>query len=184
MKWDPTTDTVFAVACNHTPGMACHLYTIDPASAGVAMVAPLDNGSGDFLPLEIAINSVGEMYAVSIVPPYDNYLVRIDKTNGDVDVIGPTGINAAYAQGIDFDKSTDTLYWTAFGALGDGGAFQGKVFTIDVTSGAVTEIGPTPQGGSEVWALAIATAAPSNDRVFCSGFEVGESGSCDAPPRR
>lgn len=163
MKWDPTTDTVFAVACNHVVGIGCHLYTIDPATAAVATVAPLAGGAADYLPVDIAINSAGEMYAVSIIDPYDNYLIKIDKTNGDVQVIGPTGVNAAYAQGMDFDKSTDTLYWTAFGALGAGGAFQGQVYTVDVATGAVTLIGPTPNGGSEIWALAIATSAPSGE---------------------
>lgn len=163
MKWDPTTDTVFAVACNHVVGIGCHLYTIDPATAAVATVAPLAGGAADYLPVDIAINSAGEIYAVSIIDPYDNYLIKIDKTNGDVQVIGPTGVNAAYAQGMDFDKSTDTLYWTAFGALGAGGAFQGQVYTVDVATGAVTLIGPTPNGGSEIWALAIATSAPSTE---------------------
>lgn len=161
MKWDPTTDTVFAVACNHVVGIGCHLYTIDPATAAVATVAPLAGGAADYLPVDIAINSAGEMYAVSIIEPYDNYLIKIDKTDGGVQVIGPTGVSAAYAQGMDFDKSTDTLYWTAFGALGAGGAFQGQVYTLDVNTGAVTLLGLTPNGGSEIWALAIATAAPS-----------------------
>jgi hypothetical protein len=179
MKWDPTTDSVFAVACNHTVGVGCHLYTIDPATAAVTLVAPLAGGSGDYLPVDIAINSVGEIYAVTIVDPYDNYLIHIDKTNGDVDVIGPTGVNAAYAQGMDFDKSTDTLYWAAFGALGAGGAFEGHVYTVDVTTGEVTLVGLTPNGGSEIWALSIATSAPAqDDSVFCSGFESGEDGSC------
>lgn len=163
MKWDPTTDTVFAVACNHVVGIGCHLYTIDPATAAVATVAPLAGGSADYLPVDIAINSAGEMYAVTIIEPYDNYLVRIDKTDGDVEVIGSTGVSAAYAQGMDFDKSTDTLYWAAFGALGAGGAYQGQVYTVDVSTGAVTLLGPTPNGGSEIWALTIATSAPSTE---------------------
>jgi len=162
MKWDPTTDTVFAAACNHTLGAGCHLYSIDPATADVTPVAPIANASGDYVLLDIAINSSGEIYAVDIIDPYDNYLVKIDKVSGDVSVIGPTGVNAAYAQGLDFDKSTDTLYWTAFGALGAGGAFQGQVYTVDVATGAVTLLGPTPNGGSEIWALAIATSAPQN----------------------
>jgi hypothetical protein len=159
MKWDPVTGTVFAAACNHTVGAGCHLYSIDPATAAVAPVAPIGGGSGDYVLLDLAIDSAGRIYAVNIVEPYDNYLVRIDKASGDVQVIGPTGVNAAYAQGLDFDKRTDTLYWAAFGPLGAGGAFQGQVYTVDTATGAVTPIGPTPNGGSEIWALAIATAA-------------------------
>jgi hypothetical protein len=186
MRWDPTTDKVFAVACNHVIGVGCHLYTIDPATAAVGLVAPLAGGSADYLPVDVAINSAGEMYAVSIIDPYDNYLIKIDTGTGDVQVIGPTGVNAAYAQGLDFDKSTDTLYWAAFGALGAGGAFQGKVYTVDVSSGAVTELGPTPNGGSEIWALAIATAAPSEeshawnfDDVTAPSLPAGWSTSAD-----
>jgi hypothetical protein len=179
MKWDPVTDAVFAVACNHTVGVGCHLYTIDPATAAVTPVAPLAGGSGDYRPVDIAINSAGEMYAVTIVDPYDNFLIRIDKTNGDVQVIGPTEVNAAYAQGMDFDKATDTLYWAAFGPLGTDGAFQGQVYTVDVSTGAVSLVGPTPNGGSEIWALSIATSAPANDGVFCSGFESAEAGACE-----
>jgi len=183
MKWDPTTDKVFGVTANHNHGQPGYLYTIDPATAEVTFVAPLDNASGEILPLEIAINSEGEMYAVSIIPPYDNWLVKIDKTSGDVEPIGFTGINAAYAQGLDFDKSTDTLYWTAFGnTLGPGGGPGGMVYTIDLTDGEVTEVGPTPDGNSEVWAMAIARPARVTDRVFCSGFELGEDGTCSAAP--
>jgi len=162
MKWDPTTDTVFAAACNHALGAGCHLYSIDPTTAAVTPVAPIAEASGDYVLLDIAINSAGDIYAVNIIDPYDNYLVKIDKVTGDVQVIGPTGVNAAYAQGLDFDKSTDTLYWAAFGALGSGGAFQGQVYTVDTSSGAVTWLGTTPNGGSEIWALAIATSAPQN----------------------
>lgn len=159
MKWDPTTDKVFAAACNHTVGAGCHLYTIDPVSAAVTPVAPIDNASGDYVLMDIAINSIGEIYAVNLVDPYDNYLVKLDKVSGAVQVIGPTGVNAAYAQGLDFDKRSDTLYWAAFGPLGAGGAFQGQVYTVDTATGAVTHLGTTPNNGSEIWALSIATAA-------------------------
>jgi hypothetical protein len=48
-----------------------------------------------------------------------------------------------------------------------------------VTTGEVTLVGLTPNGGSEIWALSIATSAPAqDDSVFCSGFESGEDGSC------
>ena len=111
MKWDPTTDKVFAVACNHAVGEGCHLYTINPASAAIDLVAPVENASGDYVLMDIAINSAGEIYAINLVDPYDNYLVKLDKVTGAVQVIGPTGVNAAYAQGMDFDKRSDTLYW-------------------------------------------------------------------------
>ncbi|MDC8012755.1 BACON domain-containing protein [Tahibacter soli] len=161
MKWDPVTDNVYAAACNHVVGVGCNLYTIDTVTAAVTPVAPIAGGSGDFVLMDLAINSVGEIYAINLVDPYDNYLVKVNKTTGDVDVIGPTGVNAAYAQGMDFDKRTDTLYWAAFGALGAGGAFQGQVYTVDTATGAVTHLGTTPNGGSEVWSLSIATSAPA-----------------------
>ncbi|TDR46588.1 hypothetical protein DFR29_103122 [Tahibacter aquaticus] len=161
MKWDPTTDQVFAAACNHTVGAGCHLYTIDTATAAVTPVAPIAGASGDYVLMDLAINSAGEIYAVNLIEPYDNYLVKLDKVSGAVTVIGPTGVNAAYAQGMDFDKRTDTLYWAAFGALGAGGAFQGQVYTVDTATGGVTHLGTTPNGGSEIWALSIATSAPS-----------------------
>lgn len=161
MKWDPVTDAVYAAACNHAVGGGCHLYTIDPATAAVTPVASIAGGSGDYVLMDLAIDSHGDLYAINLIDPCDNCLVKLDKTNGDVTVIGPTGVNAAFAQGMDFDKRTDTLYWAAFGQLGSGGAYQGQVYTVDTATGAVTLVGTTPNGGSEIWALAIATSAPA-----------------------
>ncbi|HEY6942340.1 hypothetical protein [Dokdonella sp.] len=188
MKWDPVTGGVYAAACNHAVGGGCHLYTIDPATAAVTPVAPIAGGSGDYVLMDLAIDSRGDLYAINLVEPCDNCLVRIDKASGDVTVIGSTGVNAAYAQGMDFDKRSDTLYWAAFGPLGSGGAFQGQVYTVDTATGAVTLVGSTPNGGSEIWALAIATSAPAAgaawnfDDVVAPALPDGWTTAADAVP--
>ena len=58
-------------------------------------------------------------------------LFTIDKTNGLTAVIGPTGFNANYAQGMDFDWSDDTLYLWLYSSVT-------QFCSADLTTGACT----------------------------------------------
>lgn len=122
------------------------LYTINPSTGAATVVGQITNAPGI---IDIAINPAGEMYGVDIVG--DN-LVRIDPATGAGTVVGPLGVNANYAQGLDFDDLSGTLYWASYSASG------GELRTINTTTGASTLVGAFP-GGAEVDCLAIATTA-------------------------
>ncbi len=124
------------------------LYTINPADGSATPIGPITNGA---CIIDIAIAPTGELYGVDIV---SDSLIQIDPASGAGTVIGPLGIDANYAQGMDFDELTGTLYWAAYNS----GAGQGELRVIDPATGASTLVGAFP-GGAEVDALAIQTFA-------------------------
>jgi hypothetical protein len=134
------------------PGASCSqstLFTIDLTSGATQQVG---TASGVCV-IDIAIDPSGQMYGVDIV--LDN-TVAIDKTNGSVQVIGPTGFDFNYAEGMDFDPSTGILYFAGFDR---GGTGLGTMYTIDLSSGAATVIAPIGPNGVETDAFAIAVAS-------------------------
>jgi len=180
IAWNPVDETVYAGACNHGVGLGCRLYTLDLDTLALNLVGDIGGSDqADFFLMDMAFDSQGRLYAINLTDAYPVALIEIDPATAAVTVIGTTGVPAQYAQGIDFDRRDDTLYWTAFGPLGAGGAYGGKVYTVDTATAIVTEIGTTP-GEGEVWALSIATEVEGvSDGIFCSGFEQGEHGACD-----
>ncbi len=121
------------------------LYTVDPNTGAATVVGQITNAPGI---IDIAINPAGELYGVDIVT---DSLVRIDPLTGAGTVVGPLGVDANYAQGLDFDDISGTLYWASY-------TTQGELRTIDTTTGASTLVGAFP-GGAEVDCLAIAAYA-------------------------
>ena len=128
-------------AASSACGTESYLYEIDPATGTATLIGSMRPGS---CMIDIAINAAGEMYGVDIV---DDSLYTIDTTTGVATLVGSTGASANYAQGMDFDFATDTLYWAAYTS-------QGELRTLDTGTGMSTLIGTFP-GGNEVDAFAI-----------------------------
>jgi hypothetical protein len=120
------------------------LYEIDPGSGAVTPIGPITNGP---CIVTLAINADGEMYGVDIVG--DN-LVQIDPATGAGTIVGSLGVGANFAQGMDFDEVSGTLYWAAY-------TTQGELRVIDTNTGASTLVGAFP-GGNEVDAFAVMTS--------------------------
>ena len=94
------------------------------------------------------------MYGVDIVT---DTLVAIDKTTGEASTIGSIGFDANFAEGLDFDDTTNTLYFAAF----DNETGLSTMYTLNTETGEgtpVSPIGPDP-GGAQYAALAIARLA-------------------------
>ncbi|MGC8915608.1 MAG: carboxypeptidase regulatory-like domain-containing protein [Thermoanaerobaculum sp.] len=123
---------------------ASTLYTVDPNTGAATVVGPITNAP---CAIALAITPAGDMYVVDI--GNDN-LVKVDPSTGAGTIIGPLGINAAYAQGMDYDEVNGVLYWAAYNA----GTHSGELRVIDTTTGASTLVGAFP-GAAEVDALAI-----------------------------
>src|SRR5690606_260339 len=105
--------------------------------------------AGADIMIAIAISPEGLMYGLDIG---SDSLVAIDKTNAQQSVIGPVGLNANFAQDMDFDQSTGILYWPAY--MGSGNSVMQ---TIDTTTGAATAIGPI-EAGAELLSFSVAVA--------------------------
>jgi len=148
MKWDPTTATLYGVK-EYDPGSGfiSGLFTIDLDSLEATLVGNMPNGL-----IGIAISNLGQMYGLNIAT---DTLAAIDKADATVETIGPLGLNGNFIQDMDFDRTTDTLYWSAY--LGGGDT---RMTTVDLTTGAATEVGDIGNG-NELLAMSIATPAPA-----------------------
>lgn len=123
-----------------------NLYTVDPATGITSLIGTVTNGG---CLIDIAINADGQMYGVDIVA---DVLVSIDPSNAQGTVIGPLGVDANFAQGLDFEEESGVLYWAAFNNM----MGQGELRVIDPLTGASELIGVFPDG-AEIDCLAFET---------------------------
>ncbi|TCO38784.1 hypothetical protein [Dokdonella fugitiva] len=144
--WDPASGVLYAVT-NSNNGWS-GLYTIDRQSAVATFIGKIDTGTSTVI-ADIAIDQSGAMYGLDTL---NDTLVAIDKASGEASVVGPLGVDAKFAQGIKFDRSTGILYWTSYDASG-----AAAVATIDPVTGTPTPL--VPSGDErQLFALAIARA--------------------------
>ncbi|MCR5131435.1 MAG: choice-of-anchor J domain-containing protein [Prevotella sp.] len=120
----------------------------------------------------LAISPAGIVYGIR----NDGNLVQIDKTTGNMTVVGQTGITPMYQQSATFDPRTGRMYWAACTQTGDNGLYE-----LDLTTGEAMLIQkfnnseefaglfiPAPQAEED------APAAPTNlSATFTSGSLTG-----------
>ncbi len=149
--WTGLTGTSYGVLYGSaTDGETSTLYTLNPATGAPTVVGPITNAP---CIIDIAINAFGEMYGVDIC--YDA-LVRINPSTGAGTLVGSLGVDADYAQGMDFEDQTGILYWASWNY----NVYGGELRVIDTTTGNSTSIGGFP-GYDEVDCLAFATQGPT-----------------------
>ncbi|HUD40871.1 MAG TPA: hypothetical protein VMR06_02620 [Dokdonella sp.] len=141
--WDPVTGTFF-VAANNYGDISTTLYTVDLTNGNTVEIGTI---AGRLLG-DIAVDVNGLMYGMDV---QNDMLVAVDKTTAEAQVIGPTGLNLWYTQGLDFDDRTGTLYLTA---AGDNGYF---VYAIDPQTGQPALVSPS---FGEIGGFSIAAEAP------------------------
>ena len=144
---DPTTGTVYASGTDCATGT---LYTIDVSTGAATEVGPMTNTS---CVIDLAVSASGQIYAHDIVT---DTIVAIDKMTGAGTVIGATGFDANFAQGMDFDSQTNILYLAAY----NNGIGDTELRTVDLQTGATTVVG-TQAPQDEFGAFAVATTGNS-----------------------
>jgi hypothetical protein len=126
------------------------------------------------LAIDLSCDSQGNLYANSIST---DSIYSIDSTTGAATLIGPTGFATNFAQGMDFDWSSDTLYATLYTGGGTGG-----FCTIDLTTGTATQLEDTLSLNAE---MEIAIQVPSGGTIgtnYCTTVpnSTGNSGAISA----
>jgi hypothetical protein len=152
----------------YAAGSSCSsstLYTIDIATGTPTTIGAVTNAP---CLIAIAMNSAGEMYGVDIVN--DNFL-SIDPATGAGTIIGPTGVSANYAQGMDFDEENGLLYWAAYSS-------SGELRIIDPTTGGSVLVGGFP-GGDEI-DVSTATGGAAADAWLSEDIITGTVPADDA----
>ena len=143
---DPTTGDWYLSAIG---GGVATLYRGNIVTGSFAAVGDI----GFSLNIDLAIDSQGNAYGMDIAV---DELISINLLTGAGTSVGPTGIPTNFAQGMDFDYSTDTLYATMYTGGGTG------VFaTINTVTGLATVLEVTDSLNAEmVMVVAVAIPAP------------------------
>lgn len=144
VKWDPVSGKAYAL---NNP----ELYEIDFDAGTATRIGRIEGPGlgGEPVFITLAISPDGLLYGLDIA---GDILVAIDKTTAQARAIGPTGVDANYAQDMDFDPFTGTLYWAGFS--GTDSYFSG-IYTLDTGTGAATLVGAV-QEMAELTTLSIA----------------------------
>lgn len=135
MSYDYSTKTMYAISVLNDA--YTQLFTIDLNTAESKLVADLDRRF-----FTLACTYEGQLYGIS----FEGDFCKIDKTNGNVTVVGATGWHPTYYQSMEFDHSDETLYWAA--NLMGGTDFDDCIATVDINTGAaqkVAAVGNSPQ---------------------------------------
>ena len=132
-----------------TDGSVSILMTVDPMTGAVTQKGEIQ---GVAIGIDLAYNTEDKMiYIVDIVT---DSLFRVDPDTLTTTQVGPLGVNANYAQGMDFEEDSGVLYWAAY-------TTTSELRIIDTTTGASSLVGAFP-GGTEVDCLAFATGGVSD----------------------
>lgn len=126
MTFDYSTGTMYAIT--NQSGTVAELYTIDLETAASTKVASLDRCF-----FTLAATYEGQLYAIS----YYGDLCKIDKQTGSVTEVGATTWYPTYIQSMEFDHTTETLYWAA--DL-QSGPYSDCIATVDTVSGQATYV--------------------------------------------
>lgn len=139
ISFDYSTNTLYGITYN---GSSSILYTINPNTGSTNLVGV----SNDKLIINLACNLAGELFGVDIIA---NVLCSVNKSNGIATVIGPIGLNANFAQTMEFDRVNGMCYYLSYNDV-----LGGQLRVVDVTNGISSVIGDL-LGGAEVTGLAI-----------------------------
>ena len=156
MSTDPVTGEVFMVS---TSCAGSTLFTVNPAS-GVA--TPVGGVAGADCVIDVAIDCSGDLYALDLI---SDSLYEVDRGTGAATLVGPTGIDHNFPQGMDFDNESGVLYAWAHDAATDETAYG----TIDLETGALAVL----QRDDSLHDGAIRSSCPVP--IFADGFESGDT---------
>jgi hypothetical protein len=147
---DRSTGVLFASSTMMSGGVSSTLYTIDRTTGASTLIGSL----GAQRIIEIAVDSAGVLYGIDIAA---DTLVVLNGSNPGV--VGKLGFDAEFAEGLDFDAASGTLY---FAAVNNESVFSqpAQMYTIDTTTGHATLVGgiSADPDGAQISAFAIAVA--------------------------
>lgn len=170
----PITDTITGLTIDPASGdayvssvtiteTAMYLFSMDLSTGQATLI-----GSDPSVPfmIDIAIGPQGIMYGHDIST---DSIYTIDVSSAAATLVGPTGVDSNFAQGLDFDNHDGTLY--AYTYQGGGENIYG---TIDLASGELTPLASSnPQGefeGATQTELPETTLIPAVMNDVCHSF--------------
>ncbi len=169
---DPVSGEVYGIFYN-AAGNAMNLMKIVYSTPvpQTTLVAPLE-GSW----ITMAISPEGEIYGIRIDSEAGEVagstLCKINKADGTVTEVGPTGQVPLYPCGATFDPNTGRMFW----AVSDDSTTPGKLVEVNTETGATTLVTAFPNGeevNSLIIEKVINPAAPAAAEEFTVVCEPG-----------
>ena len=127
MAFNPVNDRLYAVGNSM-------LFEIDLKNNKSYAIGVVDLNQDVQLLIALAIDGNGNAYSYDII---SDKLYAIDLTTAKATEIGPIGFDANFAQGMDWDPVTNTVYMAAF----NNSNFKGEWRSVDTNTGMTTLIG-------------------------------------------
>jgi len=144
MSYDAITGTMWGAS---TDGATSAIYTIDLTTGATTLVT-----TTTVTPLLIDI-AVQPTSGILYLHDLGDNIYTYDPVSGAITLVGPTGFDANYAQGMDFNPETGELFLAAY----NGTISAAELRLVNLTSGNTTLIGPIGAGsGVELCAFGIA----------------------------
>lgn len=139
MSYDYSSNLMYAISSN-SPNQTVKILTVDLNNGHYKEVLEMS----EIYLFTMAIDFDGQMWGIN---GYGE-LVKINKNTGEYTKVGSTGVFPQYAQSMEFDHSTGTLYW----AFCDD--YTSKIMQVNTTTGVATNLGSL-QNNAEIVALTI-----------------------------
>lgn len=140
MEFDSSSGLLYGVS----PAGSDHVISIiDPLTLTTTELPNTIGFTSNEVIVALAIDAAGTIYIHEIV---NDNIWTVDKTTGIGTLLGSTGFNANFAQGMSYDPNTDTIYLASFNFDNGNAEFR----SLDTSSGATTflgNIGETNPGG-------------------------------------
>lgn len=127
MAYDHATNTMYGAFLNLLTGGTPELYTINLETGAITLVATTTKSL-----YTLAVSPSGQMYGISDGGEF----CSVNKTTGACTVISSLG-TIAFSQSMTFKSSENKILWAMHGPNHN----TGKLFEIDPTTGAATDLG-------------------------------------------
>jgi hypothetical protein len=172
LAYNTITGTMFG--CSDT-----NLYIMDKATGATKLIGSFGI-TAPCLMIGLSFDDQGKLYGEELTT---DSLYLIDPTTGKAKLIGPLGININYAQDMEYDNNTKTMYLAAYTISP---VTEGALYTCNTTTGAAKKVG-TFQGKAQITGLAIPpeggggpppkdTIPPVTTHTFDPSVPDGENG--------
>ena len=104
LTWDASTNRLYASSALNSQPYTSALYTLNSITGVASLIGTI---FPDKLVVDIASSNGGDLYGYEIIT---SNIFRINKNTGAGTIIGNAGFAGNYAQGMDFDPVSDSLY--------------------------------------------------------------------------
>lgn len=140
ITYDLTANIMYGVDYNTVTGFN-DLFSIVPATGVATLIGSF--AYGDLL-INLATDGTGDLYSIGIGT---DHLYSINPIGPVLTDIGACGMNMNYAQDMEYDQSSNTLYAAAYTS-------SGGLYSVNMSTGACTLISAF-MGGAEITGFAV-----------------------------